>query len=267
MKLTKVLATACAVVAATSSMALAFPTGQINIPSTDAKALKEVTFNISNYARFSNKSDAGAGLLDLGVQTGLLPFEAVKLEIGADYFTTGVSSAGGTSYQDKHPFFFNAKLATAEDAGVKGLPAFAIGAYNLGTASEGTSSTRQNIVYALTAKTLPVIGRISVGGYKAAKLALANGTNTVDTNMNTGVMASIDRSIPEISDKLWMAVDYMSGNNGNGEISYGLSWAFSKQITLLAGVTVPNPFYKPSYGEAIPGGKPTLTTQLFINLP
>jgi hypothetical protein len=83
------------------------------------------------------------------------------------------------------------------------------------------------------------------------------------------LLVSWDRTISEISDKLWLGVDYMGGNNANGEISAGVSWAFSKQITLLAGVQVFNPFYKLSAADngVIPGGKPAFTTQLFINLP
>ncbi|MDR3580155.1 MAG: hypothetical protein P4L44_09350, partial [Oryzomonas sp.] len=82
---------------------------------------------------------------------------------------------------------------------------------------------------------------------------------------------SWDRSMTEISDKLWFGVDYLSGNNANGELGIGGSWAFSKQVTLLVGVQVFNPGYKISAADgpngSLPGGKPAFTTQLFINLP
>jgi hypothetical protein len=244
MKLGRILAAASVAVVVASSVALAGPTGQINIPSTDAKALKEVTISINNYARFSSAADAGANSYGVGVVTGLLPFEKVKLEVGADYTTSGT----GTSY----PFSFNAKLATAEDALFTGLPAFAVGTYNLGTIS---AALPQNIVYGLVAKTLPVVGRISAGGYSGAERALGK-------KVNNGVLVSWDRTISEISDKLWLGIDYMSGKNADGEISFGGSWSFTKQVTLLAGITIPNP------GQStLPGGKPTFTTQLSINLP
>jgi hypothetical protein len=83
-------------------------------------------------------------------------------------------------------------------------------------------------------------------------------------NNNSGIMASWDRSMPEISDKLSLAADYMSGNNANGEISVGGSWTFSKQVSLLLGVVVFNPFYNPSGTYDLPGGRPALTTQLDI---
>lgn len=271
MKLTRILAAASAIVVLASGAALATPTAQIWIPSTDAKGFKETTLNVISTQRFSPKSDAGASTYDAGIVVGVLPFESLKMEIGFDYLTTNFQNDNAA---DNHPFYFNAKLATPEDLGFKGMPAFAVGAYNLGTydkpenASPGYGfSTRQNIVYGLAAKTLPVVGRLSAGGYYGAKRALANGTNTIDTNQNSGLMLSLDRPMTEISDKLWMAIDYMSGNNANGQLGFGASWAFSKQITVLAGVQIFNPGYKPTGGEMLPGGKPAFTTQLFINLP
>jgi len=49
--------------------------------------------------------------------------------------------------------------------------------------------------------------------------------------------------MPEINDKLWLAVDYMSGNNANGEISFGAQWNFTKQIALNCRVVVFNRLY------------------------
>ncbi len=262
MKLGRILAATCAVLALASGVAMATPTAQIWIPSTDAKAFKDTTVSVINIARFSNAADAGPNYYMVGATTGVLPFESVKMEIGIDFMTTGTKAK-----VDDYPFYFNAKLASAEDLGFKGMPAIAVGAYNLGTYDkpEVGLSTRQNLIYGLAAKTLPVVGRISAGGYFGAKRALANGSNGIDTDMNSGIMASWDRTISEVSDKLWMSVDYMSGNNGNGQLGIGASWAFSKQVTFLAGVQVFNPFYNPSQGETLPGGKPAFTTQLFIN--
>ncbi len=251
MKRVKLMAVAAAVVAIASGSAYAGPTGQINIPSVDAKSLKEVTINVSNNVRFSTDSDAGPNLYDIGVVTGLLPYEKIKLEVGADYGTTGVAT--------KQPMTYNVKLATTEDALFVGLPAFAIGGYNLGnitTDAINSGTNAQNIYYGLVAKTFGKAGRFSVGGYIGDKAVLVNASKDGD---NTGVIASWDRTISEVSDKLWVGVDYMSGNNGDGEFSVGGSWAFSKQITLLSGVTF--------YNEKATGGKTAFTTQLSINLP
>jgi hypothetical protein len=264
MRLARILAAAGLVVAMACGTALATPTAQIWIPSTDAKGFGETTLNVISVQRFSQKSDAGPSTYDFGATVGVLPLEYLKMEIGIDYITSNLQNDNA---YDNHPIYFNAKLATPEDLGVKGMPAFAVGAYNLGTYDkpEVGVSTRQNIVYGLVAKTLPVVGRLSAGGYYGAKRALANGSNTKETNMNSGVMVSWDRSMPEISDKLWLAIDYMSGNNLDGQLGVGGSWAFSKNVTFLAGLQFFNPGYNPSAGELIPGGKPAFTTQLFIN--
>ena len=264
MKLTRILVAASAIVALASSAALALPTGQIWIPSPDAKGFGDVTLNVISVQRFSPKSNAGPSTYDIGAIVGVSPLEALKVEIGIDYITTNLQNDNA---YDNHPVYFNAKLATPEDLGMKGMPAFAVGAYNLGTYDkpEIGVSTRQNLVYGLVAKTLPVVGRISAGGYYGAKRALANGTNNKETNMNSGVLVSWDRSMPEISDKLWLGIDYMSGNNLNGQLGIGGSWAFNKYVTVLAGLQFFNPGYTPSQGESLPGGKPAFTTQLFVN--
>jgi len=240
---------------------MATPSTQIWIPSPDVKGFKDVHIDIDNYTRFSNKDTAGLNpnYYDLGLSAGVLPLENIKLEVGVDFLTTGFQN---DNYADNHPFYFNAKLGTPEDAfGMKGLPAVAVGIFNAGTYDNPSAhgSTRQNITYGLVGKTLPVIGRLSVGGYYGSERALGK-------NANSGVLASWDRSMPEISDKLWMAVDYMSGNNANGEISVGGSWAFNKNASLIVGVVIFNPFYNISASDPgiNPGGKPALTTQLDI---
>lgn len=247
MKLGKVLATACAAVTLTSGVAMATPATQIWIPSPDVKGFKDVHVDIDYYGRYSNKENAGVNMYDIGLGFGVSPFENVKLEIGADFLKT---QAG----LDSHPFYFNAKLGTPEDAfGIKGMPAVAVGIYNMGTYKDSDTNTMQNISYGLVGKTFPVIGRLSAGGYYGSESALGK-------NANTGVLASWDRTMSEVSDKLWLAVDYMSGNNYNGALSVGGSWAFTKNVSLLVGTVFFNPFQ-----EDKPGGKPTFTTQLDLS--
>lgn len=269
MKLRRIMAATCAVLALASGVAMATPSTQIWIPSTDVKSFKDIHVDVDAYTRFSGQKEAGfnPNLYNIGLSAGVLPFENIKLEVGVDFLKSGYQDDAAYKY-DRAPFYFNAKLGTPEDAfGIKGLPAVAVGAYNLGTYDkpEVATSTRQNIAYGLVAKTLPVIGRLSFGGYYGSERALGKGANS-------GVMASWDRSMPEISDKLWLAVDYMSGNNANGALSVGGSWAFSKQVSLIVGAVFFNPLYNisasdPSNGNGgniNPGGKPALTTQLDI---
>lgn len=275
MKLGRILAAAGLVVVLACSSALATPSTQIWIPSPDAKDFKAIHIDIDNYTRFSgtNGNPLNPNLYDIGLSAGVLPFENIKLEVGIDVLKSGFNNDSISGYPaDRVPLYFNAKLATPEDAfGIKGLPAFAVGGYNLGTYDkpEIGLSTRQNIVYGLVGKTLPVIGRLSAGGYHGSSRALAAGSNTKETNNNSGVMASWDRTMPEINDKLWLAVDYMSGNNSNGEISFGAQWNFTKQIAVIAGLVVFNPFYQTSPGDGgmNPGGRPAFTTQIDISLP
>ncbi len=244
------------------SAALATPSTQVWIPSPDVKGFGEVNIGIDYYGRFSQSSTAGSNMFDLGATVGVSPFDNIKLEIGVDYLTTNFQN---DNQYDKHPFYFNAKLGTPEDAfGIKYLPALAVGIYNMGTFDRPDMgvSTRQNIVYGLVGKTFPIVGRFSAGGYYGSQRALSTGTN--QKNSNSGAMASWDRTMSEISDKLWLSVDYMSGNNANGAVSVGGSWAFTKNISLLVGAVFFNPFYTRSQEEALPGGKPAFTTQLDI---
>ena len=250
---------------------LAGPTSQIIIPSTDAKGFKELTIGIANFTRFSGKSDAGPNYYDVGIVAGVLPLEKLKLEVGVDYLTTGSHSPA-----DDHPVYFNFKLATPEDALFTGMPALAVGMFNMGTYDKPENmmlpSTRQNLAYLLAARTLPVIGRLSFGGYYGSERALASPGNPAKNN--AGIMVSWDRVIKEIGENVWLGAEYMSGNNFNGEISVGGAVSFSKQVALLVGVNWYNPFYRTSAADysvpgypPIPGGKPTFTTQLQINLP
>ena len=55
--------------------------------------------------------------------------------------------------------------------------------YNMGTK---VGLTTQNIIYGLAAKTLPVIGRLSVGGFHGSETALVQGKITVYLLPGTG---------------------------------------------------------------------------------
>ena len=246
MKIKSILATASAIVALASGSAMATFSGQIWIPSTDVKGFKEVNISIDNYARFSSAGDAGVNTYDVGVTAGVIPLEKFKVEIGVDYITD--NTAG--SQAAKHPAYFNFKGGIPEDAFFKGMPAVAAGMFGINSASDPLSA---NVAYGLIAKTFPVIGRISLGAYNGAERSLG-------VKNNNGILASWDRTMSEISDKLWLAVDYMGGNNALGAVSVGGSWAFTPNLSLLVGANIYNP------GQAVLyGGKPTFTTQLDIN--
>ncbi len=248
-KTLKTFSLALALVTATCGAALATPSTQIWIPSTDVQAFGTVHLGIDNYIRVAENADGekAPNTYDAGITVGVLPFEKLQLEVGADYMVTG------TEPGDSYPVFFNAKLGTPEGSLFGGSPAMALGIYNAGTK---TDVSDQNITYALLAKTFPVVGRLSAG-YFVGNSAVMNDSD--GDNANDGVLLSWDRPLTEISDKLWAAVDYQGGNSSMGALSFGVSWAFSKNVSLIVGYDI--------YNDSTTGGKNTITTQLDINLP
>ena len=243
-KMMKIASLAMALTITASGVALATPSTQIWIPSTDIQAYKSLHLGIDNYLRTSKNPDGSRqpNTYDLGLTAGVLPFDKLQMEVGIDYLVNA------TTPYDSYPLYFNAKLGTPEDALFKYSPALAVGGYGIGTK---TGVTSQNVVYGLAAKTLPVVGRISAGGFHGSETALGEGEK--------GVLLSWDRTMSEISDKLWMAVDYQSGQSALGAFSFGASWAFSKNVSVILGYDIYN-------NEAL-GGKNTFTTQLDINFP
>jgi len=239
---------------------LATGSSQIWIPSTDIQGFKTVHLGIDNYIRTQadSKGIYGSGMYDMGVTTGISPFSKVQAEIGIDYLNMGDNNLSNAKNYDLHPVYFNGKIALPEDSLFKGAPAIAVGAYNFGTK---INLTNYNIVYALIAKTIPVVGRISAGYYSGNKALL------VDENgkpANTGLLLSWDRAMPEISDKLWLAVDYQGGQNYLGALNVGFSWAFSKNVSVIFGYDIYN--NKNAYYNSNNVNANSFTTQLDINI-
>jgi hypothetical protein len=246
-RISKILITAMALTVAATGVAMATPSTQIWIPSTDVQAFKTLHLGLDNYIRTSSDRSVSNHVYDLGITAGILPFEKVQAEIGLDYLVNGVSG------YDNHPLYFNAKLGTPEGALFTHSPALAVGGYNIGTNSDSDSAFRtdMNLVYGLVAKTLPVVGRFSAGYY--------TGNDDVLGDDNDGVLLSWDRTMTEISDKLWVAADYQGGDNSMGAFSFGASWAFSKNVSVILGYDI--------YNEKSLAGQNTFTTQVDINFP
>jgi hypothetical protein len=235
-----------------SELTFSTPSTQIWIPSTDFQKWKTMHLGLDNYIRTSNINGIrGAGVFDAGFTTGLLPFEKFQGEIGVDYLYMGDSN------YDNHPIYFNAKIGLPEDALFKGFPAVALGTYNFGLK---TNLTNYNIIYGEIAKTIPILGRLSVGYYTGNDKVL------VDENLkkaNNGVLLSWDRTMTEISDKLWLAVDYQGGKNYLGALSFGASWAFSKNVSVIFGYDIYN--NKNAYYNTNNQNANTFTAQVDIN--
>ena len=235
-----------------SEFSYSTPSTQIWIPSSDFQKWKTGHLGLDNYIRTS-KIDGirGAGMFDLGLTTGLLPFEKFQGEIGIDYL-----SMGDSNYDD-YPIYFNAKIGFPEGALFKGSPALALGAYNVGLKK---NLTNYNILYGVIAKTIPFLGRVSAGYYTGNDKVL------VDENLNkanSGLLLSWDRTMSEISDKLWLAVDYQGGENYLGALSFGASWSFSKNVSVIFGYDIYN--NKKAYYNTNNQNANTFTAQVDIN--
>lgn len=246
------------------------PTNIVWIPSVDVQPFKTMNIGIDNYFRASGDVDAppsrsasrDANTLDVSLTFGVLPYQKLKMELGVDYLVTA------NDPNDQHPWSGNVKIATPEESLFPFSPALAVGLYNaratkdVATNDAPNVTSGQNIVYVLVAKTvpalgpLPALGRFAMGYYRGATRALVNEQGEI---ANHGVLASWDRSLKEISDQLWLGVDYMGGDNSNGAFNAGFSWAFAPNVTLLFGYDM--------YTHSRLSGANTLTLQLDIKVP
>jgi hypothetical protein len=234
------------------------PSTQVWIPSTDIQGFKTFHLGIDNYIRTANDIMGlrGPGMYDIGLTTGFLPFNKLQGEVGVDYL-----SMGDIQYDD-HPIYFNLKLGVGEDSLFKFCPAIVVGAYNVGLKK---NLTDYNIMYGEIAKSIPILGRVSVGYYMGSATLLLDDNRPTYTGKkaNAGLLLSLDRTMTEISDKLWIAIDYQGGQNYLGGLSFGASWAFSKNVSVIFGYDIwtdKNVLYNTNNYNAN-----SFTTQLDIN--
>ena len=235
-----------------SELIYSTPSTQIWIPSTDFQKWKTFHLGLDNYIRTSKIDGVrGAGIYDIGLTTGLLPFEKFQGEIGVDYLYMG------DNIYDNYPLYFNAKIGLPEGTLFKNAPAIALGVFNFGLKK---NLTDYNIIYGEIAKTIPVLGRLTVGYYTGNDKVL------VDENLkkaNNGLLLSWDRTMTEISDKLWLAVDYQGGRNYLGALSFAASWSFSKNVSVIFGYDIYN--NKKAYYNTNNQNANTFTAQVDIN--
>jgi len=233
----------------------ATPSTQIWIPSTDVQGFGVFHLGWDSYIK---TAAIGGGyeptVTNGGITVGVLPFQKVGLEVGIDY--------RDISANHQYPIYFNAKLGVPEDAFFKYMPAVAVGAFDLGTKTNGASLTNYNISYGLLAKNIWKLGRISAGYYIGNRNALA-----VAEKDAQGFLLSWDRTITEISDKLWLAVDYQGGYNSYSEISVGASYSVTPDVSFIVGYDVWSDINYTAPTPSLFQAKPTATVQVDINLP
>jgi hypothetical protein len=244
MRTFKVLAACVITLVLSAGIARATPSTYIWIPSPDIQPYKKFHFGFDTYIK--TKSIDGTKeptVTNLGLTAGVLPFEKIQMEVGID-----VRDFGGT-LDTTYPFLFNAKLGTPEDSLFKGSPALAVGGYDFGTKKNATNF---NIVYGIAGKTIDKIGRFGVGYFTGNKKLLLDRDGNKD---NHGILLAFDRTISEISDKLWFGIDYQGTKSSYGALSFGVSWKFAPNVSVIFGYDIYNEHR--SY-------KPTTTIQLDI---
>lgn len=215
-----------------SGKVFATATTHIWAPSTDVQPYKKWHLTADFYAPTESNADGSraATITNAGLTVGILPFKKLNAEVGFDHKT-------GYGNLDKYPIYFNAKIGIPEDSYGKYFPAMAIGIYDIGTKKGKTDS---NIFYGKVAKTLALgginLGRFSVGGFTGNnKLLLYS-----DQKDASGVLLAWERVMTEISDKLWLCVEYQGTKSSYGALNFGFSWKFADNVSAIFGYDVYN---------------------------
>lgn len=224
----------------------ATPSTLVWIPSTDVQKYKSLHLNVDDYVSSGKETNGAwkAPMFMAGPTIGLLPYAKVQAEAGFDVMR-GLTT-------DNYPLYLHAKVGTPEGAAFAGSPAFALGGYNFGLKHDVTD---QNIIYGLAARNVKKLGRFTAGYYTGNDKVL------VDENgakANNGLLLGWDRTMSEVSDKLWAAVDYQGGDSALGALSLGAAWAFTPDTSLLFGYDI--------YNNSKVAGENTFTVQLDVNL-
>ena len=213
--------------------ASATPSTHVWSPSTDIQASGTIHITADMYVPTERDAagDRPNTVTNLGLEAGLWP---VKDILGVEF---GFDHVAGYGELDDYPFYFNAKAGIPEKAFGEYSPALAVGGYNFGTEE---NKTDVNIYYVKGAKTLSVgdysLGRFSVGWFWGDDELLIDQDLEADDN---GVLLAWERTLSEISDKLWICVDYQGTESGVGALAPGFSWKFADNTALLLGYVIP----------------------------
>ncbi len=231
----------------------ATPSTHIWAPSTDIQPYKKIhvtadTYtpttskgtNVDNYDQHNYVQQVYGltfSLLSDKPQENLLgrvwkSLDKVGLETGFDY------KKGFGSFYDSTPWYFHFKFGLPEDIYFKNMPAFAVGSYDMGTRSHRTN---YNLWYFKGAKTIS-LGKFNLGRFSAGYFN-GNGRLLRDKNGlrdNDGPMLAWERTMSEISDQLWLCVDYQGTQSSYGAINYGLAWKFTNNVSAILGYDIYN---------------------------
>jgi hypothetical protein len=216
-----------------NTIALATPSTHVWGPSTDVQAFKVI--HITSDIYLAGETDAAGNHLptvpNLGLTVGVLPLSKLNLEVGFDY----KASLGNL---DNYPIYFNTKLGIPENAFGQFFPALAVGIYDVGTKKDLTDN---NLIYGKIAKSFTVgqtsLGRFSLGYFTGNEKLLLNADGDKD---NAGIMVAWERTVSELSEKLWVCGEYLGTESAYGTVNFGFAWKFTDKIALLLGYDLYN---------------------------
>ncbi|MEW6075301.1 MAG: hypothetical protein AB1530_03240 [Candidatus Omnitrophota bacterium] len=236
-----------------STVVLATPSTHIWAPSTDIQPYKKIHVTADTYIPTTGKGTntdnydqhnfvqqvygLTFSLLSDKPEENLLgktwkPLGSVMAEAGFDY------KKGFGSFYDSNPWYFHFKFGLPEEAYFKNMPAFAVGAYDMGTRSHRTN---YNVWYFKTGKTVSLsslnLGRFSVGYFNGNGRLLRDKNSLRDNN---GPLLCWERTMPEISDRLWLAADYQGTQSSYGALNLGFAWKFTNSISAIVGYDIYN---------------------------
>jgi len=266
------------VLEADAQLAHATPSTEFWTPATiDVQPFNVWHLGIDNYFTIGRGAGSqigtGAFATDVGLTVGVLPFSKLNLEVGLDMLQPidSMVCAGGLQNgaviahcgDVGSSILGNFKFGIPEGALFDGSPGIAAGMFNIGGVNEVTN---MDIGDFIIGKTIPVVGRVHVGGYlgNSNSALLHEGGDLANARKNMGFMAAYDRGFLPVKDKegneynkLSLGADYASGKNLIGGYGVGVAYYFTKDVSVLTGPVI--------FNDQDINGRWKWSTQLDIN--
>lgn len=227
----------------------ATPSTHIWAPSTDIQPYKKIHLGADYYFPTTTKDSSGNHIHTgqvYGFTFSLLSDKPEENILGKILSALGkVMAETGFDYKkgygavlDTYPWYFHFKIGVPEGAYFENMPAFAIGGYDMGIERNLTDN---DIWYFKMAKTV-YVGEINLGrfsaGYFRGNAKLLRDDNGLRNHY--GPMLAWERTISEISDKLWLCVDYQATQSSYGALNFGFAWKFTNNISTIIGYDIYN---------------------------
>jgi len=222
-----------AVVLVAGTDAQATATTHIWAPSTDVQAFN--VWHVTSDMYLALREDAAGNrvpaITNVGITVGVLPMKRFNMEVGFDH-------KSGLGALDSYPLYGNVKIGVPEGAAGGVSPAVAFGVFDVGTKKGRTDF---DVVYGKIAKTFSAagtsLGRLSLGYFSGNGELLRDRNGRKD---NGGVFAAWERTVTEVSDRLWICLEYMGTESVYGSFNLGASWKVAGNVSVLGGYEIFN---------------------------